>query len=687
MLGVSRLRSFCVVKRSCRFYSLSNDAIAGANAQTMDAVNSILKEEDQITDDQPLTEPLFKHLFEQEHMPKYIPLNEFSDNPNQTVPRLKHGLNRTLFSPGIHYQSDPRTNYNNFSESMNHIPHIDELKMDKISSFTPSNRDNRLLNITTEINKNNKHVKYISSTSSMTGILMKFHSALSNGRPINTSKFSSSFPSISRFSLFGTVPTSVVVTPKGNGIFSVDADRSTDTEITLSILGNALELMLTKSPEEFKEYLTSSTKEPELDESAYHYAKIGKFVIRSQLDAFHQSLPGKGTFDIKTRAVCAIRMDISHTNHFPTNYEIHKTHGLMESFERELYDAARIVMFKYSLQARLGNMDGIFMAFHNMKKILGYQYLPLPAIDDYFFGELKAPRYSDKVFQKSNEDDETNDIDSFNQNILKTIADDIGNSYQTKREVLSSKVADYELRTSFAILNKLLRQITSDTKGKPFRMMIKKQKFVPKDINTEDGEPGEPPKDENTSKSDSKYKPVELTFVVNTLEQYQLDNMQMLVNEKYKDALAELKEITTMEKIKFLVKNRPNDRTEFYKLNRGIMRSSSKRNGFFVYQVIINHYFNGELCENDLPFPDIKFIDNECKWDVGIEVNRIVSPIEKQRLYETYCKEISSSAFRHGDNDTNVYGEDGSIILDTQSSELQNIMRAHSVKATKRQNM
>lgn len=687
MLRVSNLRGLNVGSKLHRWYSLSNDTIAAANMQTLDTVNAIIKENEQVPDSLPLTEPLFEQIMEQDNIPKYTPLDNLSDNPQKTVPQLKHGLNSTLFSPGIHYQSDPRTNVNNFHKSMNHIPDIDEFKLDKISSFTPSNRDNRLLKITTELNKKNRFVKFISSTSSMTGVLMKFHSALSNGRPINTSKFSSSFPPVSKFSLFSTIPTSVVVSPKGNGIFSIDADRSTDTEITLSILGNALELMLTKSPEKFKEYLKSSTKEPEPDESAYHYAKIGRFVIRSQLDAFNQSLPGKGTFDIKTRAVCAIRMDISHTNHYPTSYEIHKTHGPIESFERELYDAARIVMFKYSLQARLGNMDGIFMAFHNMKKLLGYQYLPLPAIDDYFFGELRPPRYMDRLFQRPNEDDASSDADIFNQNVLKTIVDDIGSSYQSKREVLSSKVADYELRTSFAILNKLLQQITNDTKGKPFRMMIKKQKFIPKTTKTEDDEEIEVPKEEPKSEDDSKFKPVELIFVVNTLEQYQLDKMQMLVNERYKEALDELKEISTMDKVKFLVKNRPNDKTEFYRLNKGILKASTRKNGFFVYQVKLSHYFNGELCEDELPFPDVSFLEDKCKWDVGIEVNRIVSPIEKERIFETYFREISNSAFRHGDDDTNVYGEDGSITLDPNASELQNIMRAHSVKALKRQNM
>lgn len=645
------------------------------NEKTFEKVEELIKEESQ----GPIITPLFQTTFTKKTIPKYIPLDKFSDKASETVPTLKHGLKRTLYSPGVHYQTDPRTNYNNFDAHLSHIPQIDEFKMDKIGSFTPSGRDNRLLKISHELNKSPKtEINYMSSTSSMTGLLMKLHSALSNGRPINTSKFSSSFPPVSKFSMFSKVPTSVVVTPKGKNIYSIDADRSTDTEITLSILGNALELMLTKTPEEFRNYLKSSDKEPLDDPSAYHYAKIGKFLIRSQLDAYHGGLPGKGTFDIKTRAVCAIRMDIAHTNHFPTSYQINKIYGLFESFEREIYDAARIVMFKYSLQARLGNMDGIFMAFHNMRKLLGYQYLPLSEIDDYFFGELKSPRYQDRLFHKLSESDELQNekASEHNQLLLDEIVKDYGNGYQTKREALSSKVADHELKLSFGILSKIMNTITRDTKGNSFRMMVKKQKFI---------QPSAEGTEEKQSADDHEG-PVELTIVVNTLSNAQVDKMQMLVNERYEDALSELEDYTTMEKIKFLVKNRPNERSDFHKLNKWILRSSAKR-GFYVYQVKLSHSFNGKKSQEEYPFPDIDFLDNhEYDWDVDVEMNKIVSPIEKEKIYESFCKQISSAAFRHGDSDMDVYGDDGSIMLDPEASELQNVMRAHSVKAENMKN-
>jgi len=36
---------------------------------------------------------------------------------------------------------------------------------------------------------------------------------------------------------------------------------------------------------------------------------------------------------------------------------------------------------KYSLQARMGHMDGIFVAYHNVKRIFGFQYISMSELD------------------------------------------------------------------------------------------------------------------------------------------------------------------------------------------------------------------------------------------------------------------------------------------------------------------
>jgi hypothetical protein len=85
--------------------------------------------------------------------------------------------------------------------------------------------------------------------------------------------------------------------------------------------------------------------------------------MRSQLDCHDDRLPRK-TFDIKTRATIAIRRDILNHAH-AAGYTISKAMGYLESFEREKYDLIRAAFLKYSFQARIGKMDGIFLAYHS----------------------------------------------------------------------------------------------------------------------------------------------------------------------------------------------------------------------------------------------------------------------------------------------------------------------------------
>lgn len=92
--------------------------------------------------------------------------------------------------------------------------------------------------------------------------------------------------------------------------------------------------MLTSEPDEFEKHLKENssqlTKEEKNRPESYAYGevifanrqyiyiwfnsflctrKIGKFLLRSQLDCFDPKLP-RGTFDLKTRAVMPVRLDI-----------------------------------------------------------------------------------------------------------------------------------------------------------------------------------------------------------------------------------------------------------------------------------------------------------------------------------------------------------------------------------------
>lgn len=157
---------------------------------------------------------------------------------------------------------------------------------------------------------------------------------------------------------------------------------SASNEITdLMTYGHVLELFLTSTPDEFTR-IFQGNKQLDSPEH-YSYGKFGDMVIRSQLDA--QDPVKSMAFDLKTRAVLPIRKSIhDYKNH--RWYEINKLSGVYESFEREYYDMLRSAFLKYSMQARLGNMQGIFVAYHNTRKMFGFEFVSLKEMEEGLFG-------------------------------------------------------------------------------------------------------------------------------------------------------------------------------------------------------------------------------------------------------------------------------------------------------------
>lgn len=47
----------------------------------------------------------------------------------------------------------------------------------------------------------------------------------------------------------------------------------------------------------------------------------------------------------------------------------------------------RSAFLEYSFQARIGNMDGILVAYHNTAKIFGFQYISVREMELCLFGE------------------------------------------------------------------------------------------------------------------------------------------------------------------------------------------------------------------------------------------------------------------------------------------------------------
>ena len=301
------------------------------------------------------------------------------DNGELHVPKLSYGLERVLFNPGVYQLQDPRTKVFNFDPYLQEIMPVSEFDFNALKAYVTSSKDARLMGMAKQQMK-----KYTGSTSSMTSTLGHFHFLLSQWRPINAGTLSRDFPAeYETFTQLQRGPTAIFLRYT-DGVYAIDADKEFDGANILSSLGKSMEKLLTLPTNDFERYRKPNssqiTEEERNEEEAFHFTTMGDFLMRSQLDAHDARLPGTGMFDLKTRAVAAIRMDTSKYE-VGSGYEIQSRFGEYESYEREYYDLIRSAFLKYSLQVRMGRMDGIFVAYHNTERIFGFQYISLEEMD------------------------------------------------------------------------------------------------------------------------------------------------------------------------------------------------------------------------------------------------------------------------------------------------------------------
>ncbi|KAF7586268.1 hypothetical protein BBP40_009181 [Aspergillus hancockii] len=302
------------------------------------------------------------------------------------VPQLSFGLERVLFNPGVYHLRDPRSRVYNFDPYLGSIMPVTEFDFDALKDYITSSKDHTLRNIAMKEGK-----KYIGSSSSMTSVLSHFHYLLSAWRGIDIRSLSQGFPDKLRsFTRLLRAPSAMFLRYQ-DGVYAIDADKEFDSANILMNLGKSMEKLLTLPKDDFERYRRSSENKISAEEEqaipeSYHYSTLGDFLMRSQLDAYDPRLPGTGMFDLKTRAVVSIRMDARNFEH-GLGYEIKDRYGAFESYEREFYDMIRAAFLKYSLQVRVGRMDGIFVAFHNIERIFGFQYVSLPEMDQTLHGQ------------------------------------------------------------------------------------------------------------------------------------------------------------------------------------------------------------------------------------------------------------------------------------------------------------
>jgi hypothetical protein len=320
------------------------------------------------------------------------------DVPQPPVPGLEYDLDRVLFNPGVYQLQDPHSRVFNFDPYLQRIMPVVEFDYNALKEYKTSSQDVALAAIAKENNK-----RYIGSTSSMTGTLGHFHYLLSAFRPVNLDMLSRGFPDkLDTFTQINRAPNAIFLRWK-DGTYAIDADKEYDGANVLMMLGKSMEKLLTLPTSEFERYRKSDPRSVSEEErtapESYCYTTMGDFLMRSQLDAYDSRLPGTGMFDLKTRAVVSVRMN---TDDFEpmTGYEIHTLQGRFESYEREYYDMIRSTMLKYMLQVRMGRMDGIFIAYHNVERIFGFQYVSLKDMDRALHGQIN-PSLGDQEFKLS----------------------------------------------------------------------------------------------------------------------------------------------------------------------------------------------------------------------------------------------------------------------------------------------
>lgn len=311
------------------------------------------------------------------------------------VPKLSFDLSRVLFNPGVYHLQDPRSRVYNFDPYLEKIMPVSEFNFAALNPYITSSRDDHLRNVSLKHNK-----RYIGSSSSLSGVMSHFHFLLSAWRPLDMSMLSQRIEGQKTFTLITRAPTGVFLMWR-DGVYAVDADKEHDTPNILMMQGKSMEKLLTLEKDDFEKYRRPKAGEQapaiDSDPESYHYSGCENFLLRSQLDAWDPRLPGTGMFDLKTRACAGIRMDMP--NHaVGMGYQIKERFGAWESFDREYFDMMRAAFLKYSLQVRMGRMDGIFVAYHNIERIFGFQYISLAELDAGLHGQTD-PCLGDREFK------------------------------------------------------------------------------------------------------------------------------------------------------------------------------------------------------------------------------------------------------------------------------------------------
>ncbi|KAI8907159.1 mitochondrial protein Pet127-domain-containing protein [Gorgonomyces haynaldii] len=371
-------------------------------------------------------------------------------------PLLKHGLDRYLFQKGAHLLTND--DYKLLPKDFKHLPKVSDFRLSSLSEYKSASKDMALLDQAVL-----QGYKFCSSTSSMTSLMTKMYYLVSGMRKISKDRIPESFKSLTNeFTAFSKGPVYCIL-KHYNGTYAIDKP-SEEEKIILMDMGKLLEKLLTTDPQDFEQYKLSSTSVPQDGPEAYHYAQIGNFLLRAQLDCYHPDLPKK-TFDLKTRATHPIRMDVMHYEEH-VGYKIKQQTGKWFSFEREYYDLLRSGLLKYNFQARIGNMDGVLLCYHNLETIFGFEYVSLEKMDQDLFTSTLFAEHSfqlscqllEKTFEHVIQNHPTRDIHILFAQTLNNHLHLFVSERPFEGEISPSDIEQYEIKIKSKVNGNVVQQ-------------------------------------------------------------------------------------------------------------------------------------------------------------------------------------------------------------------------------------
>ncbi|EPY49907.1 RNA metabolism pathway protein Pet127 [Schizosaccharomyces cryophilus OY26] len=280
----------------------------------------------------------------------------------EEVNQLQHQLNTVLNNNRFKFLRDPTTQEFNWDEYLSKVTPVDDFNYGLLSKFYPPSKDTALKKAGHETNS-----KFAGSTSSLTGLLSQIHFFLSKWKPPSFLGLSKKFrvaKNEQHYTRLCRSPSSVHLSYQ-NGLYCIDRDHSlsskTNENTILMSIGKSLEAFFTLEKEDYGRYLKNENlpEKPKPQIDVFQYSKCRSLLIRSQLDCFDKALPNSGVFDLKTRAVLGVRLNQT---------------------QPEVYDSYTLDKY-YGNFARLGRMEGVFVAYHNTCQIFGFQFVSLKKMD------------------------------------------------------------------------------------------------------------------------------------------------------------------------------------------------------------------------------------------------------------------------------------------------------------------